>query len=241
MARKIQTDEISTISEFSSYLESVLDEDDVLFRGQQRDLPLIPKIGRLRLHDVLVETEQRMFADFQRQALPFIPDEPKSEWDWLALAQHHGMATRLLDWTGNPMAALWFAVSCPPHDGQRGVVWALTTSDDDYVNVNTTISPFAVRRTMVFRPRHITRRIVAQSGWFTVHKFFKDKGRFVDLAKNVRYKGRLRKVLVDPSAFASIRRELDRWGFNAANLYADLPGLCQHVEWQHSLLSDESE
>jgi hypothetical protein len=81
--------------------------------------------------------------------------------------------------------------------------------------------------------------LVAQAGWFTVHKYLDKSGRFVNFATHNKYKDRLTKIVVEAEAFARIRRELDRWGFNAATLYADLPGLCQHVERQHSLLSDE--
>jgi len=186
----------------------------------------------------LLDCESKMFQDFKRQALPLLQFRPSDDWDWLALAQHHSMATRLLDWTSNPIAALWFAVRRPAIDDKPGVVWAFDSNPNDYVPTDMKDSPFSLSRTVVFRPRHITRRIIVQAGWFTVHKYLID-GHFVALENHSRYKRRLQKIIIPPLKFSDIRWELDRWGFNAANLYADLDGLCGHVEWQHSLMDDE--
>lgn len=212
-----------------------LNNSFTIYRGQEKDWPLLPSIGRNSslLSEKILEKEIKILKEFKRLSYPYLDSNLKyDEWDLLALAQHHRLPTRLLDWTRNPLVALWFACIKEKeknNDSDR-IVWLLAVGGDDLVMKSDLGGPFTQDKTKVFRPDHITKRITSQNGWFTVHNFEKDK--IIPLSEIVKYNPRMMKIRIPETIRNDILDKLDVMGVNNFSLFPDLEGLSQYLEWK---------
>jgi FRG domain len=224
----IDIDSVSTLVQF---VEEVGGRYHI-FRGQQQDHPLLPKIARGALKGDFLAQEQRLLREFKIRSTPYVDTAKRDDWDWLAIGQHYGMATRLLDWSANPLCALWFAVKDGPKDNEDGVVWMFSHEADDIAEQDSE-SPFEGSRTKLFQPKHLTRSIVAQNGWFTVHKYIPDSSGFVAFEKNRLYKQECKRLRVPRSRFLLLESQLDRIGINESTIFPNIEGLCRYLNFVH--------
>ncbi len=237
---------IKDIKEYIEIIDSIKVESErngnkaeLIFRGQNVDRPLLPKLARLKLNGEIKNVEKLIIKEFERGIIPLSEFKPENDWDTLALAQHHGLPTRLLDWTYNALVALWFAVSDVAVEKENGVVWILNAETEDFrVDVDTT-KPLTNKITKIYRPKVVSRRISAQSGAFTVHKI-NEEGKMIKLETNKRFGSKLTKVIICPEYFCSIRKSLNTLGVNHSTIFPDLDGFCKHLERRFSKLNDEA-
>jgi hypothetical protein len=235
----METVTIRTLSEFTDLVEGrYSSRSDVLFRGQVGDFPLLPSIARERLTGPVLEAERSMIEEFRRHCPPHLRVVPSTLWDWLALAQHHGLPTRLLDWSHNPLTSLWFAVRAPAPEGMDGYLWMFRPDPEDFARDDEKGS-LECRRNSVFAPMHVSERITAQVAWFTVHRAWPEEPEFAPLEDSPEFSRKLTKIVLPADRFADLRLRLDLFGINHASVFPGLDGLCAHIKWKRCILPDE--
>lgn len=161
------------------------------YRGHvSNTFELVPTIARNPDH---LKGELNAIKVFKQMSRPLLESVPTTEWEWIFLMQHHGAPTRLLDWSENPLTAVYFALDDPAtkfaadpaiiwvmdpvalnaHAGHRHefsrdlLAFDIDAKLDGYLPSE--VNPKVSRLNPVagIGP-HVSRRMAAQSGTFTV-------------------------------------------------------------------------
>jgi FRG domain len=225
---------ITSVEELIASTESLTRDscDYILFRGQPNNKPLLPKVARTDPNKDTTELELKMVKEFRRRLARERDISTMDAWDILVYAQHHGLSTRLLDWTTNPLFALWFACSDyrSPSDGY---IFLLTAKEEALLDTSVEKDPLKIKKTYVVKPNINTSRIRAQSGWFTVHRFSKKEKQFVDLHQNTSVKGKILMKGIPQNKKLDILKTLDKLGVNEESVYPGPEGTAKHINWLH--------
>jgi len=213
------------IQSFAQFHEFVCEprHQTAVFRGVEdaANHLLVPSVGRALLPKrvTVAKYEATILRAFKEAALPYLTVAPRNDWEWLALAQHHGLPTRLLDWTHNPLVAAFFAVE---RDATTdSAVYAFLRTDT--VDQNVAIDPFSVTEVIRYRPSHVTQRIVVQKGLFTVHPRPQDIFNVPQLVR----------AIIPTGVRAGIRQHLYRYGISRGSLFPGLDGLASDIAWRY--------
>jgi FRG domain len=213
----------TTIISFAHYCEIAVGRglDGHIFRGVScpKTQSLIPSVGRIpRFANLtsgrLVSQEKSMLKRFRLEGVSFAPNI-STLWEWIVLARHHGLPTRLMDWTRNPLVALYFAVT-DRHNGASAVYAECIAKT---VDVEKEKNPFAVTTVAKVLPPHVSTRVTAQVGLFTIHP----NPTVPHCSSN------LKMFLISNKLRGEMKRSLNRCGMNEATLFPGLDGLAVKI------------
>lgn len=224
------------LEDFTHFLDLVIGEGEdtnnlILYRGQSNSFPLLPTIARAKADVDTKRLEQDMLEQLKRRSRTVISKHLEDEWDWLVYAQHFGMKTRLLDWTSNPLVALWFAATEAIKSGRDAFVYALEVEKNMILNKKDSPTPWSITRTQVFKPDLNNERILAQAGWFTAHCFSVSTKKWVDLRFHKSLGNNVVELVMPNAMLKSCLRELNIMGVNHQSLFPDAEGVCKHINW----------
>jgi hypothetical protein len=205
-----------------------------LYRGVRKSsFPLTPRVGRSWKEalgpdadsDAFSKHEKVLLEEFKREARAYT-SAPSNEWEWLALAQHHGVPTRMLDWTWNALAALYFAVDPDSCEGENdAAVYAVPARNFHWLTPAEQLerNPLEVEQVIAYTPPRIFPRLVAQASVLTVHS---------DPREPIPLEG-VARLRVPRALIPEMRETLFAFHAMPKTLFPDLDGLARSMRHWH--------
>jgi len=216
--------QINSLEEFMSR-QFLFPETD-FFRGHSSsEYKLIPSIGRIcqrGKENILKQYEQEIFDDFKRKYSMYTEVRPRNDKEFLFLAQHYGLPTRLLDWTYNPLVALYFA--CCSNFDKNGVVFQSAPFSRHVFNENKdNILTFPYKTLLV--PNMTDIRYKNQNGLFVLYpEPWKENVEHIWM-----------KYLIPANKKKDILNKLNKIGISRSFIMPSLDSLCKDIVEIHNL------
>jgi hypothetical protein len=244
---KILEISVGSLNELIAFTESQNKNNIRLYRGQMNDWPLSSKIFRLiqERHQInnFYEIEKQIYTEFKSSLREIRPNsEPLSDWESLAIGQHYGLPTRLIDWTKDPLVALWFAFAQEKANNEERIIWGLSVDSSHLADFEND-DPFSSRFIKIFESPHIDERILAQKSWFSIQNIRTFNQRSGDgLPKFTNYnlmneceefQYYLVKIKMSNNMRLVILEELNFKGVNHSTIFPDLENHAKNIQWKY--------
>lgn len=211
------------IDSYTDFVEAVCATkfNGFLFRGvtdvKAHDLvPTVGRVTKLKGQSLakITREEKHWLKRFRLEGAQYVSGKPDL-WEWMALARHHGLPVRLLDWTRNPLVALFFAVW--DNRGTSAAVYAERLSR--HIDTESERDPFAVKKVGKLQPPHSVARITCQGSVLTIHP---DPRKPYDSPT-------LRCFEIPAKLVANMKASLRRCGIHPASVFPELAGVAKSL------------
>jgi hypothetical protein len=239
----------------ASQWETASRAPDLWYRGvADNSFDLIPHAYRLKGYE-----ETQVLLDFHQNACAYAETDGMNDWDLYFLAQHHSVPTRLLDWTENFLAAVYFAIrSCEgdstpcvwvinparlnlaligweglivPTNSEKDSIWLPSQAGTPKTSKGDDGFEYSNKSPLAIWPRRSNRRIVAQQGAFTVHGVEREPiNNLIDESKHPQTIARIDIKFADSGGSKSILRSL---GMKHAAFFPDLDNYVMDLKEHH--------
>jgi FRG domain len=234
--------------------------DSGVYRGD-RDaawhlLTSLDQLGGVNPPHSKADLEEHILRNFIRYSRPYFAQPPVNEWEVLVAAQHHGLPTRLLDWTYSPLVAAHFATVEGEPKADR-VVWRLDWKSvhrcfrlpelafliqdlEGILGGDRPLTPWALFNappdakpfSCMLEPPSLSPRIVVQSATFTLCS---DKRQSFDLFLEKHGLGSaLTRFIIPAKETARFRDQLDLVSVDERRLFPDLDGVAAEMRRYYS-------
>lgn len=242
--------------------------EDWWFRGQASHHSLKPSLYRLLDQDFnerdddaqsIYELEYDLYFDFSCRA-PGMQDPGLSSWDKLASMRHHGLPTRLLDWTERLGVALYFALTSALKPGGCPVIWILSpcrlnqlvlrdrdlyspkylgydSSEDEYWDYEDYLisagGTFDWDGPVAIYPEQKNPRMRSQLGWFTI--FGEDTNSLEKQFSSRERRRLIERVEIPLEAIPAACEFLTAAGIDEYSIFPDIDGFCGFLKTHYGI------
>ncbi|MBQ6104508.1 MAG: FRG domain-containing protein [Lachnospiraceae bacterium] len=247
------TIDISTIDELLQFLKALAarHKQGLWYRGEENSsLTLVPSIQR---SEKRLEIERFITNDFYIRGKQILKNPPeKHDYSgWVALMQHHGLPTRMLDWSRSPLTAVFFATETfHKNPGMDACVWVLAPNllneKEGFGNCIYPIDADTAQEMLLPAFKHLHHnpvledkilacystdshlRLYSQQACFTVHNSLR---RLEDICdENMLYK-----IIIPADRRDYFLESLRVFGITEGSLYPDLDHICHELRMAYDI------